>query len=449
MAEIRLQIPNQWRPRQYQLPAWRYLERGGLRCVTPWHRRSGKDSLALNWTACAALDRRANYWHMLPKQEQARKAVWDAVNPHTGTKFIDQAFPLELRKRTLTDTMTIEFYNGSIWQLVGSDNYNSLMGTTPAGIVFSEFSLTKPSAWDYVRPILLENDGWAVFNFTPRGRNHAHRLFTMARKNPAWFCELLTVEDTGFDLRKLDAEREAGMSEEMIQQEYYCSFEAALVGAYYGKYLATCEAEGRIGAVPHDPALEVVPVFDIGRTDATAIWFFQVARNTVRFIDYHESNGKDVGFYCDLLKARGYRYRLDEVWLPHDAKAQTLAAPRSVQMQMEDAGFSVRIVPRQSIRDRIEAAKATLKTCEFDAEGCELGLDMLRLYQQEWDDDKKMFADHPLHDYTSDCADAFGYACIVWEQEMQAREPEAPRWPDQQTFAELVTRMSARHRAEL
>ena len=160
MITATIRLPNGWRPRDYQRPLWSYLRGGGLRADMAWHRRSGKDDVSLHWAAIASAKRVGNFWHMLPEANQARKAIWEAVNPHTGKKRIDEAFPKALRASTRDTDMRIEFKNGSTWQVVGSDNYDSLVGTTPIGVVFSEWSLAKPDAWTYLRPILAENGGW-------------------------------------------------------------------------------------------------------------------------------------------------------------------------------------------------------------------------------------------------------------------------------------------------
>lgn len=275
---MHITLPNAWQPRSYQRRLWTYLEgKGPRRAIAVWHRRAGKDEVCLHWAACAAMQRVGNYWHMLPEAAQARKAIWDAVNPHTGKRRIDEAFPLAIRQGTRNEDMRLTFRNGSTWQLVGADNFDALVGAPPAGLVFSEYSLTNPAAWDYLRPILAENGGDALFMFTPRGRNHAWKLYDLARSNPAWFAELLTVEDTGAIAPEVIAEeRGSGMSEDMIQQEYYCSFQAALPGAYYGKQLREAEAAGRIGRVPWSPDLLTHTAWDLGIGDSTAIWFAQV-----------------------------------------------------------------------------------------------------------------------------------------------------------------------------
>lgn len=220
-----VEIPNEWNPRKYQRPLWKYLCQGGKRAVAIWHRRAGKDSLSLNWTAKAMLKRVGVYWHMLPLNTQARKVVWDAIDKK-GRRVIDQVFPLPLRKSVNSQEMKIELWNGSIWQCVGSDNYNALVGSNPVGVVFSEYSLADPAAWDFIRPILAENDGWALFIYTPRGQNHGYTLYNNAIA-AGWFAQVLTVEDTkAIDLSVIDDERRAGMPEAMIQQEFYCSFDA-------------------------------------------------------------------------------------------------------------------------------------------------------------------------------------------------------------------------------
>ena len=165
-------------------------------------------------TCVAAHERVGNYWHMLPEYTQARKAVWEAINPHTGRRRIDDIFPKELRETTRDHEMIIKLKSGSTWQLVGSDNFNSLMGSPPVGVVFSEYSISNPAAWGYIRPIMLENDGWAAFNGTPRGHNHAERAYRSMMREPGSFAQLLTVADTGiFKPEQLEQERREMISE--------------------------------------------------------------------------------------------------------------------------------------------------------------------------------------------------------------------------------------------
>ena len=178
-------IPNDWVPRDYQLPFWRYMQSGGKRAALVWNRRAGKDSCSLNWTASDALRNVGLYWHMAPEQNQVRKIVWDGIDKQ-GRRIIDQVFPEAIRAGVNRQDMRIELKNGSIWQCVGSDNYDSLVGANPRGVVFSEYAVGDPAAWDFIRPILLENDGWAIFPYTPRGQNHGEKLFEMAKKSEDW-----------------------------------------------------------------------------------------------------------------------------------------------------------------------------------------------------------------------------------------------------------------------
>ena len=180
-----ISLPFNWTPREYQGSVWKFLEHGGKRANLVWHRRAGKDDLAMHWTSVSAMMRHGVYWHMLPQSEQGRKAIWRAVDAHKGQRRIDLAFPEEIRKQTRDQEMNIEFVNGSIWQLVGSDNFNALVGSPPVGIVFSEWALADPQAWSFLSPILEENDGWALFVTTPRGPNHAKKLFDYARTHPS------------------------------------------------------------------------------------------------------------------------------------------------------------------------------------------------------------------------------------------------------------------------
>src|SRR5690606_19233364 len=215
-------LPHQWAPRFYQLPTLRDLDSGKKRAVCVWHRRAGKDSCAINYTAKEAHRRIGVYWHVLPTQKQARKVIWQGIDKQ-GRRIIDQAFPKELVKRSRDDEMMVEFKNGAIWQLVGGDNYDANVGSNPVGVVFSEWSITDPRAWEYVRPILAENGGWAWFIFTPRGKNHAFEMLEMAKSNPDWHTSLLTVDDTRAISREaLQAELDAGMPLEKFRQEFYC-----------------------------------------------------------------------------------------------------------------------------------------------------------------------------------------------------------------------------------
>lgn len=221
-------IPNDWVPRPHQRNLYNSFGHGlqYKRGAAVWHRRAGKDSCALNLTARDMFKRVGTYWHLFPEQTQARRAIWNGID-RDGRRIIDQFLPPEVRARKNDQEMLIEAANGSIWQMAGSDNYDSLVGSNPVGVVFSEWSLANPEAWEYIRPILVENDGWALFIYTPRGRNHGYTTFARALDDTSWFAERLSVDATGLVTEdQIEAERRAGMSESKIRQEFFCSFEA-------------------------------------------------------------------------------------------------------------------------------------------------------------------------------------------------------------------------------
>lgn len=420
---VNIKIPYKWKPRKYQMKLWNYLENGGKRAVAVWHRRAGKDSLSLNWTAVAAMQRVGVYWHMLPLQTQARKVVWDAIDKQ-GRRVIDQVFPKALRKSVNSQEMKIELLNGSIWQCVGSDSYNSLVGANPVGVVFSEYSIADPAAWDFIRPILAENDGWALFIYTPRGRNHGLTLFETAGQAEGWFAEKLGVSETkAIPLSAVEAERRAGMDESIIQQEFYCSFDAALKGSYYGALLNDLENSGRICCVPYNPSLPVTTAWDLGIGDSTAIWFFQSNATEVFVIDYYESGGVGLDHYVRVLKEKPYVYTNDNIF-PHDIGVHELSSGKSRLELLAGLGIRGRVLPRTSVDGGIAAVRLLLPRCRFDKEKCAKGLEALRQYQRAWDDHRKDFQPKPLHDWTSHAADAFRYlACGIKERKTQMERP--------------------------
>lgn len=421
-------LPNDWRPRAYQRPLWSYLEGGGRRGVAIWHRRAGKDDLCLHWTAVSAFQRVGSYWHMLPEAKQARKAIWDAVNPSTGQRRIDTAFPAVVRAATRDTDMFIRFKNGSTWQAVGSDNFNSLVGAPPVGIVFSEWALANPAAWGYLRPILEENGGWALFITTSRGDNHAKQQYDMALREPDWFAQVLPATDTDvFEAGQLERIRREMIGEygttvgdALFQQEYLCSFQAAIIGSYYGEQLQQAENEGRLTRVPHDPGVQVHTAWDLGISDHTVIWFYQTAGREVHLIDYHAANGKPLEYFARVLQEKPYLY--GHHTLPHDVQVRELGTGRSRLETLAALGIQVRIVPNLPVEDGINAARRILPRCWIDRERCAEGLRALQNYRTEWDDKHKVFQAQPLHDWASHGADAFRYLALSLEEQKVPRD---------------------------
>lgn len=429
-----------WRPRGYQMRAWEAMERGVKRHALCWHRRAGKDDFALHRTAIGAFERIGNYWHMLPMANQARRAIWEAVNPHTGRRRIDEAFPKDIRARTRDQDMFIEFVNGSTWQVFGSDNYETGIGSPPVGVVLSEYALADPQAWAFLRPILAENGGWAMFISTPRGRNHFARLTEYAMAHPEdWYGEVLTVEDTGAippeviarERRELAAERGDKEAQAIVAQEYYCDFDAAIPGAYYGEHMSTAQREGRIGEFPWLSNLPVGIASDLGHGDQCVNWFYQQLPNgRVRLIDVLVGSGVGIDWYAKRILALPYQV-VDTIW-PHDGGHGNIRDVNNTNLQAQAEGLGwrpIRILERdQSVDVGIAALRQLFPMLEFNTQPlCHLkadgemetpeearlrmgrAMDALRQYRREYDDKRQRFKDSPLHDWTSDFADAGRY----------------------------------------
>ncbi len=424
------------------MPLWSALEAGKKRGIYTWHRRSGKDDVGLHWTARSIMLRRGTYWYLLPQAAQARKAIWDAVDPHTGLKRIDWAFPHGLRKITRNNEMFIEFKNGSTWQVVGSDNFNSLVGSPPVGVVLSEYALSNPEAWSYLRPILRENGGWALFNFTPRGRNHAVATYEGALNDPDWFTQKLTAKDTGIfspeDLAKERAEYCRDMGEDdglsRFNQEYMCDFDAPLVGSFYARQLAELEATGHFGDFPYDPSVPVETASDIGRTDDLATVFFQRHHLRIHIIDYESGSGHDVPWFAKMLQDKPYVYlgggkdeRKPAHVLPWDAVPETFASPLSVVEQLRKLMVRVRICPNLDKQDGIQAVRSLLPRMYFNTKNPRLGplIDCLRNYQREYDEERKVFKKDPLHNWASHGADSVRYLAVSYIEDNPSSQPKA------------------------
>jgi hypothetical protein len=408
------------------MPLWNYLRGGGKRAFAVWHRRAGKDEVCLHHVALAALTERvANYGHVLPEFNQGRRAIWGAVNPHTGRRRIDEAFPDELCESKNDTMMTVKFINGSTWAVLGSDTFDtSLVGASYAGLTFSEYALSNPSVWAYTRPMLEENDGWAVFITTPRGRNHAHDMFKYASTNPNWFCELLTAEDTGM----LSAETLAETLDEMqklygvdqgtasYRQELYCDWNASVLGSFYALEMAALRAEGRICEIKPPPGALVHRVYDLGIGDDTSVWKWSVVGSQIFVYSHKATSGVGLEWWRDTLAAEDeeHGWTAGSDYVPHDAKAREMGTGRSRVETMRALGLRPMLVPGHSVADGINAARRTLPLCVFHPRCEEGGISALEQYRREWDEEKKAFRASAVHDWTSHPADAFRYLAMSW-----------------------------------
>lgn len=335
--------------------------------------------------------------------------------------------------------MFIRFKNGSTWQVIGSDRYNSLVGAGVAGVTFSEWALCNPSSWGYIRPMVEENQGWAAFITTPRGRNHAKAMYDMARANPRWFAELSSIHDTGaLTQPQLDeslAEYIALFGEDLgraqFEQEYECSFNAAILGAFYAREMVLVRSQNRISPIIAVPNKPVHRAWDIGVRDDTSIWWFQVVGTRVFILDCYTASGAGVDHYAEVVEQRRQEHGWLDGWdfVPHDAKVKEWGTGRTRVETMQGLGLKPNLVPMAGKLDGIQAARSTLGKCVFHPRCEEVGISALEQYRRKWDDEKKTFQADEIHDWTSHLADAFRYLALSWRNvpiETPVKKPEPP-----------------------
>lgn len=385
------------------------MDNGYKRAIQTWHRRSGKDKTDFNYMVKEAARVVAPYFYLMPTYSQGKKVIWDGID-NDGFRFIDHV-PKPLIAGLDATTMKITLKTGSIIQIVGTDNVDSIVGTNPRGCVFGEYSLHDPRAWQYLRPILAANDGWAIFNFTPRQHNHAWELLEIAKADPKnWYIDIRTVDDTKAipeEVLKREREemrRQTG-SDALYQQEYYCSFDVPVEGSYYANQMMEAEGQGRITNVPYETSLSVDTYWDLGIDDSMTIWFVQQSGMEIRVIDYYENNGEGLAHYANVLQEKKYVYGHHTA--PHDIEVRELGTGKSRLETAKSLGISFRVAPKLSIEDGIEASRNILSRCWFDKTKCDRGLNALKSYHKEWDEKNKVYRPHPEHDWSSHGADGF------------------------------------------
>jgi len=389
------------------------------RAIYVWHRRAGKDLLALNRILYSAMfEAVGTYWHIFPSYAQGAKSVWQETNSE-GRKYIDY-IPQELIAKKNEKELKITLKNGSIYQIVGSDNPDSLRGAGIKGAVFSEYAEQDPRAWGTIQPMLLENNGWAMFNFTPKGQNHAYELYKMAQKMPeVWHSEIKTAEETGvFTVEQLEQVKAEILSEgktlDFFNQEFLCSFNNPIEGAYYSKIIDDIDKQGRIGNYPHNPALPVYTFWDLGVGDATTIWFAQFIGNEVRIIDYIEDNNRGMNTYIKEVKDKLYIY--EQHYAPHDIQIREFTNGKSRLETALELGLRFMIAPKLSIEDGIDAVRAILPKCFFNEATTRRGLLTIKNYKKEFDNKNNTFKLQPKHDWASHGADAFRYLAVSYRE---------------------------------
>lgn len=411
-----------WEPRPQQMRAWNALSSGVRTVVLAWHRRMGKDEVALHNAAIKCMERVGNYWHMLPMQEQARTALWTGVNPRTGRVRYKDAFPDEIIEHVDNQSMKLTFKNGSTWQLLGSDNYNSLVGTSPVGITMSEAALADPAAFGFFRPILLENNGWSLHISSVRGRNHFKSLFDSVKDDPDGFAELLSAEDTGiFTPLQLAAERKfyidlygAALGNSMFEQEYLSSWDAAVIGSVWGEELKALRDDNRAIPLVYDPRFPVDTSWDIGVGDTNVILFWQTVGNVERLIDWYSSSDTGIEHYAEILASKKYYYHRHIG--PHDIMDRQWGLNGVTRMDTAKRyGINFERMPNISKGDSIAAGSRLIKMMQINVqdrkvddpmEDCAFILDAFEQYRFKFDKEKKIMSKNPVHDWTSHYADA-------------------------------------------
>jgi hypothetical protein len=380
------------------------------------HRRCGKTVSCINDIIYRALTEgkeNAQYAYVAPYYSQAKNIAWDYL----------QRYAKPVMAKANQSELWVELVNGAKIKLYGADNPDALRGLYLDGVVLDEYADMRPRMWgEIIRPLLADRLGWATFIGTPKGHNAFYDVYENATKDPRWFCKTLRASSTNLIPQSELEDAQASMSPDQYEQEFECSFEAAILGAYYGKEMRVLTDAGRLTRVEYDPLFDCHTSWDLGYSDDTAIWWYQVIYGEIRVLDYHSSNGHQVSYYTDLIesKQREFGYKYGHHYLPHDARAKTLASGgKSIieQIASKIPLKSLKIVPSLSLQDGIQAARLALMRSWFDAERCQEGIECLRQYQREYDEDKKVFRDKPKHDFTSHGADAFRMLAIAWKEE--------------------------------
>ena len=414
-------------PRPYQFDFLRAMDNGLKRAVLVWHRRAGKEIACFNWLIKQAYWHRVGtYVYFFPTSTLGRRILWDGANKD-GKRFLDY-IPKEIIDGNINNNeMKVRLTNGSVIQVIGSDQIINV-GINPVGCVFSEYSLQDPKCWNFIRPILRENDGWAVFNFTPRGKNHAFDLYLMAKNNPEWFCQRLTINDTGvLSDADMDAERAEGMSEHLIQQEYYCNFDQGSEGAYYAKLLNKAELDGRLTAVPYDPNCSVDTYWDLGVSDETVILLAQNTGNQIHIINMYRNQGEGLNHYARWLQteAEKWGYVYGTHYAPHDIQVRELGSGAQTRLQIaRDLGIRFEIVPNISIHEGIELTRGIWPKLWIDSDKCSFFIKAAENYHKSYNEKLNVYSDKPVHDWSSHCMDAFRYLAVSQNKKSRGRMTE-------------------------
>ena len=370
------------------------------------HRRFGKSVLSINQLIKTAVSKpMSRCAFVAPTYRQGKSIAWEYLKQYTQ--------PLMYLGGNKNETeLKIELFNGSAIQIFGADHPDSLRGMGFHGVVLDEYALMAPRVWtEIIRPAISDHLGWVMFIGTPMGHNQFWEVYDFAlRGHKDWFGQLYRASETNVIPHEELKQAQEIMSDEQYQQEFECSFTAAVSGAYYGKLISKAEKENRIGNVPVDEHVGVETWWDLGIGDSTAIWFAQRIGEEIHLIDYYENSGESLAHYADVLEEKGYAY--ERHIAPHDIMARELGTGKSRFEVSQDLGIDFEVAPKLEVDHGIESVRNALPHCWFDREKCKLGLDALRQYRKQWDEKNQVFKNKPLHDWCSHAADSFRYGCV-------------------------------------
>ena len=433
-------------PRPLQLKLHREFKRFN---VIVCHRRFGKTHLALNEMLDRAMrltTKNPQYAYIAPTYGQAKRVAWDLLKDYVknipGVIVNEADLRIDIPRPYSGDKIR--------FMLLGAENPDSIRGIYLDGVVLDEYAEMNTVVWStVVRPLLSDRMGWAIFIGTPKGQNQFYDVLQFAQngnpaaeppvpKDPEWHWAIYKASETNIiDRTELEAAR-AQMSPEEYEQEFECSFTAALIGAYYGKEMEKAERDGRVTSVDYDPGLPVTTYWDLGMDDATSIWFIQNLRGReIRVIDYMEASGSGLPWWTKELQSKGYVY--DAHILPHDGAVRELGTgvSRLETLQSLQRGIKVRVAKKMDVADGINASRLLLAKCWFDKVRCAQGIKALKAYEKAWDSKNKVFQSRPKHNWASHGADAFRTAATSLEESQHERDGRHKNYGNRQTVSDF------------
>lgn len=382
------------------------------------HRRCGKTvaTIADLVDAAGNCDKvNGRFAYIAPFYKQAKTIAWQYLKDFIGPLV---SYGAKINESELTVTLP----NGAQVRLYGADNPDALRGIYLDGVVLDEYADCDPQIWTSILiPALADRKGWAVFIGTPKGHNAFYDIWQQACARENWFALMLRASETGLlDQAEMDMAR-SSMTKEEYAQEFECSFDAAIKGAFYGDEIERATQEGRFTHVPFERGHQVVTAWDLGFTDATAIWFVQQVGRELHFIDYYEADNRGLDHYAEVLRAKGYLYV--QHLLPHDVDHHEIGSGRTRAATLRNLGITPKTVPVHEKLDGINAARLIFDRCWFDTDKCARGIEALKMYRREWDEKGKVFRQRPLHDWTSHAADAFRYFAAGFKDSPMINRP--------------------------